>query len=237
MKLTKTASGKTTVKMSKSEWVTAGRKAGWLTQKEAGMLDWLGVSHKARMQRKKRKEQEQGQDMSGQSEVDQSQGNPQDDFQSLVRGFVGEGYAPNTMNVKVTVDNIKAFEFDRLWDAMKIVKRMMDVAPESEKAELQSAFRSAKSTLNYGLSSKASDVMGYLSPEEIVSKFKARGSKEINREELLKWVAQKARLPMHIVSPSDGSGPQVIGNWEHAIFRHENFIQAQRQANSPHLSW
>jgi hypothetical protein len=38
MKLTKTASGKTKIKMSKKEWVTAGRKAGWLTQKEAGLF-------------------------------------------------------------------------------------------------------------------------------------------------------------------------------------------------------
>ena len=34
MKLTKTASGKTTVKISKKEWQRIGRKAGWIKQSE-----------------------------------------------------------------------------------------------------------------------------------------------------------------------------------------------------------
>jgi hypothetical protein len=34
MKLLKTASGKTTVKMSKSEWTQMGKKAGWIKEAE-----------------------------------------------------------------------------------------------------------------------------------------------------------------------------------------------------------
>jgi len=39
MKLVKTANGKTTIKMSKSEWVEMGKKAGWISKKAQSAYD------------------------------------------------------------------------------------------------------------------------------------------------------------------------------------------------------
>jgi len=38
MKLVKTASGKTNIKMSQKEWQSIGKKAGWMNKSAAGLL-------------------------------------------------------------------------------------------------------------------------------------------------------------------------------------------------------
>jgi len=43
MKLVKTASGKTTIRMSRSEWMRLGKRAGWLTT--AGYDEWLAEGY------------------------------------------------------------------------------------------------------------------------------------------------------------------------------------------------
>jgi len=46
MKLSKTASGKTTVKLSKTEWTNLGKKAGWFKKAGASREDILRIAPK-----------------------------------------------------------------------------------------------------------------------------------------------------------------------------------------------
>ena len=41
MKILKTASGKKTVKMSKSEWASIGKKAGWMKISQSSESEWV----------------------------------------------------------------------------------------------------------------------------------------------------------------------------------------------------
>jgi len=61
IKLVKTASGKQTVKMSKSEWQDIGKKAGWLSKRAQDSIGGFGwVATKKRMIDKARKLFEDG---------------------------------------------------------------------------------------------------------------------------------------------------------------------------------